>query len=98
MTCICSKKTNLRYLLRHLRAQLNDTHPAVAIAELMRLLVDEHRMDWEMPGTSPATRFRTPITPFLPEALKKWPVPLFREVLPRHLEIIYEIANLVVSG
>jgi starch phosphorylase len=97
----CSLQDMIRLLVRrgkplgalHLywAAQLNDTHPSIAVAELMRLLVDEHGMDWDQAwGVTQQTCAYTNHT-LLAEALERWPLPLFARLLPRHLEIIYEI-------
>jgi starch phosphorylase len=97
----CSLQDILR---RHLRSnkdwsnlpekvaiQLNDTHPAVSVAELMRLLVDENRLTWEDAWKICTQVFSYTNHTLLPEALESWSLPLFEKVLPRHLEIIYEI-------
>jgi len=92
MVRICERAFgDLRKFHKHFAVQLNDTHPAMGVAELMRLLVDEHDMDWETAWEITCKAFGYTNHTLLPEALEKWPVDLFGDLFPRHMEIIYEI-------
>ncbi|MCW2559754.1 MAG: maltodextrin phosphorylase [Mycobacterium sp.] len=82
---------SLHDLPQRFALQLNDTHPSIGVAELMRILVDERRLGWDEAWAITVATFGYTNHTLLPEALEKWPLDLFRDSLPRHLEIIYEI-------
>ncbi len=85
------KETDLDRLPDKFVVQLNDTHPAMSIAEMMRLLVDGYDLDWERAWNITTRVFAYTNHTLLPEALETWSVPLFSRLLPRHMEIINEI-------
>ena len=103
----CSLQDMIRIALRDVNsldrfpekfvAQLNDTHPAIAVTELMRLLVDEHLMPWDQAWGITRRTFAYTNHTLLPEALETWPLELFQRILPRHLELIHEINNLFLD-
>ncbi|MEE6176040.1 glycogen/starch/alpha-glucan phosphorylase [Mycobacterium sp. 050134] len=82
---------SVRELPDRFALQLNDTHPSIAVAELMRLLVDERDLKWEDAWDITVATFGYTNHTLLPEALETWPLEMFAESLPRHLAIIYEI-------
>ncbi|MFT4002731.1 MAG: glycogen/starch/alpha-glucan phosphorylase [Rhizobium sp.] len=82
---------DLTNLSEKVAIQLNDTHPAVSVAEMMRLLVDVHGLDFDKAWDITRDTFGYTNHTLLPEALESWPVPLFERLLPRHMQIIYAI-------
>ncbi|MEW6432641.1 MAG: glycogen/starch/alpha-glucan phosphorylase [Myxococcota bacterium] len=85
------QKTTIDHFADKFAVQLNDTHPALAIAELMRLFVDVHGVAWDQAWEMTRKACGYTNHTLLPEALETWPLPLFRALLPRHTEIIFEI-------
>jgi len=83
--------SDLRKLPEKVAIQLNDTHPAVAVAELMRVLIDDEGLPWEIAWDITRETVGYTNHTLMPEALERWPVAMFERMLPRHLSIIYEI-------
>lgn len=92
------KDNDLRNLPQKAAIQMNDTHPAIAVAEMMRLMVDEKNLAWEKAWEITQACLAYTNHTIMPEALEKWQLSLFEQVLPRHLQIIYEINHRFLSS
>jgi starch phosphorylase len=91
------KHDNLSLLPEKVAIQLNDTHPTLAIPELMRILLDDKRLGWDESWHIACETFAYTNHTVLPEALEKWPVQMMERILPRHLQIIYRINELFIQ-
>ncbi|HXE95658.1 MAG TPA: glycogen/starch/alpha-glucan phosphorylase [Dongiaceae bacterium] len=90
------KHDNLALLPEKVAIQLNDTHPTLAIPELMRILLDDKRLGWDVAWNIAQNTFAYTNHTILPEALEKWPIEMMERILPRHLQIIYRINDLLI--
>jgi len=92
------QKASIRELPKYAAIQLNDTHPAIMVAELLRILMDEEELPFQEAYEITTQVFSYTCHTLMPEALEKWPLPLFENLLPRHLEIIYQLNQVFLDS